>query len=222
MTVSWLHGIARCGAADATMNAQRYALTMGDDQNGATNRFRLNGVGIRRTLYEDLWHSCALWEQAGPRRRTARCALRLLTTPRIRAVVLVRLAQLAFHQAWSAPISYLLMNRVLRTTGAEIHPGSQIGPGLNLVHTAGIVIGRHARIGRDLSIFQGVTVGDNGTSVGQPVIGDGVRLGAGAKVLGPIRVGNSAVVGANAVLVSDVADCDVVAGIPARSIMARE
>ncbi|MHB0956088.1 MAG: serine O-acetyltransferase [Pirellulaceae bacterium] len=82
----------------------------------------------------------------------------------------------------------------------------------------GIVIHSAATIGNRVHIDQGVTIGGNGTEPGVPIIEDDVYIGAGAKVLGPIRIGRGAVVGANAVVIHDVSACTVVAGVPARVI----
>lgn len=103
-------------------------------------------------------------------------------------------------------------------TGVEIHPGAQIGRRFFIDHGMGVVIGETAEIGDDVMLYQGVTLG--GTSLAavkrHPTIGDGVTVGAGAKVLGDIQIGAGSAVGANAVVVKDVPDDSVVTGIPGK------
>lgn len=99
---------------------------------------------------------------------------------------------------------------------------ADIGPGFAIRHVGSIVIGGHVKVGSNFDIRQGVTLGGNrGRTLGarsQPVVGDDVVVGAGAKLLGPITVGDSVFVGANAVVIDDVPDHAVVAGVPARLI----
>jgi serine O-acetyltransferase len=169
-------------------------------------------------LGSDLWHSCALWERKNPRARAILATQRVILLPRVRAVVLFRISGVLFLKAETRWIAYLLQARILRATGAEIHPAAEIGPGLNLAHTSGIVVGRHVVIGSDALLFQGVTLGDDGTGPGQPVIGDRVRIGAGAKVLGSVQIGDDVTIAANAVVIADVPTGATVGGIPARDL----
>ena len=106
-------------------------------------------------------------------------------------------------------------------TGIEIHPGATIGKGLCIDHGIGVVIGETAEIGDDVLIYHGVTLGGTGKDKGKrhPTIGNGVVIGAGAKVLGPIKVGNNAKIGANAVVVKDVPEGATAVGIPAKNII---
>ena len=101
-------------------------------------------------------------------------------------------------------------------TGIEIHPGAQIGKRLVIDHGTGIVIGETAEIGDDCLLYQGVTLGGTGKDVGKrhPTLGNNVMVGAGAKVLGPIRVGNNARIAANAVVLREVPDNATVVGVP--------
>ncbi|MFD6140842.1 serine O-acetyltransferase [Promicromonospora sp. NPDC060271] len=106
-------------------------------------------------------------------------------------------------------------------TGADIAWSARIGPGLVLWHPTGVVIGPRVVVGRDARVQQGITLGAARSRTGQdgdPVLGDGVYVGAGARVLGPVRVGDRARIGANAVVLTDVpADASAV-GVPARII----
>jgi serine O-acetyltransferase len=103
-------------------------------------------------------------------------------------------------------------------TGIEIHPGATIGEGLFIDHGMGVVIGETSVIGRNVTIFQGVTLGGTGKERGKrhPTIGDNVVIGTGAKVLGNIKVGDNVQIGANAVVIRDVPDNATVVGVPGR------
>jgi len=105
-------------------------------------------------------------------------------------------------------------------TGVEIHPGARIGRRLFIDHGMGVVIGETAEIGNDVLIYHGVTLGGLSGQPGKrhPTIEDNVTIGAGAQVLGPIRVGRGARIGANAVVVVPVAPGCTVVGIPARPL----
>ena len=101
-------------------------------------------------------------------------------------------------------------------TGIEIHPGAKIGRILVIDHGTGIVIGETAEIGDDCLLYQGVTLGGTGKDVGKrhPTLGNNVMVGAGAKVLGPIHVGNNARIAANAVVLREVPENATVVGVP--------
>ena len=101
-------------------------------------------------------------------------------------------------------------------TGIEIHPGARIGKRLVIDHGTGIVIGETAEIGDDCLLYQGVTLGGTGKDVGKrhPTLGNNVMVGAGAKVLGPIHIGNNARIAANAVVLREVPDNATVVGVP--------
>lgn len=107
-----------------------------------------------------------------------------------------------------------------RKTGIEIHPGATIGRRLVIDHGTGIVIGETAEIGDDVLIYQGVTLGGTGKDTGKrhPTIGNNVMISAGAKVLGPFKVGDNSRIAAGAVVLEEVPpDCTVV-GVPARVV----
>ena len=133
--------------------------------------------------------------------------------PRVRAVIYYRLGQ-GLARRRLLPIAYWLESRAIRGSGAEISPKADIGPGLTLMHSVGIVIGHEVRLGARALIYQGVTLGD-GSAPGQPTIGDDVLIGAGAAVLGGVTVGNRVIIGAHAVVTRDVPDDMVVIGAPA-------
>lgn len=149
----------------------------------------------------------------GPGRSWARRVALAVLLPQVRAVAYYRVGHLL--AGWGLlPVAYALRARAVRVSGAEIHPQAVIGPGLNLVHPVGVVIGAQVRVGARAWIYQGVTLG-SGVLPGQPVLGDDVAVFAGAKVLGGVTVGDGAVVGANAVVVRGVPAGAVARGVPA-------
>ncbi len=105
-------------------------------------------------------------------------------------------------------------------TGVEIHPAARIGEGFFIDHGSGVVIGETAEIGDRVTLYQGVTLGGVGLEPGKrhPTVGDGVTVGAGAKLLGPILVGDGAKVGANTVVVEDVPPGATVVGNPGHQV----
>ncbi|HUQ25899.1 MAG TPA: serine O-acetyltransferase [Burkholderiales bacterium] len=105
-------------------------------------------------------------------------------------------------------------------TGIEIHPGATIGRRFFIDHGMGVVIGETAEIGDDVTLYHGVTLGGTSWNKGKrhPTLGDGVVVGAGAKILGPIAIGNGAKVGSNAVVVKNVPPGATVVGIPGRVV----
>ena len=105
-------------------------------------------------------------------------------------------------------------------TGVEIHPGATIGRGLVIDHGTGVVIGETAEVGDNCTIYQGVTLGGTGKDIGKrhPTIGNNVLIGAGAKVLGPFRVGDGSKIAANAVVLEAIPENSTAVGIPARVV----
>lgn len=141
----------------------------------------------------------------------------LLTYPGLHAVWLHRLA----HWLWRRDLKLLgrLVSQTNRfLTGIEIHPGARIGPGLFIDHGMGVVIGETAEVGANVTLYHGVTLGGVSWQKGKrhPTIGNSVVVGAGAKVLGPITVGDHSRVGANSVVVKDTPPESVVVGVPGR------
>ncbi len=105
-------------------------------------------------------------------------------------------------------------------TGIEIHPAAKIGKGLVIDHGMGVVIGETAEIGDNCTIYQGVTLGGTGKDVGKrhPTLGNNVMVGAGAKVLGPMTIGDNTKIAANAVVLDKIPDDCTAVGIPARVV----
>ncbi|WP_298282058.1 serine O-acetyltransferase [Acidocella sp.] len=145
----------------------------------------------------------------------------LLTYPGVHALFCHRLA----HPLWrrGARFGARLLSWFARlVTNIDIHPAAQIGRRCFIDHGAGVVIGETAQLGADVTLYHGVTLGGVSWSPGKrhPTLGDGVLVGAGAKILGPVTVGVGARVGANSVVVADVPAQMTVVGIPGRIVRA--
>ncbi|MCU0935965.1 MAG: serine O-acetyltransferase [Gammaproteobacteria bacterium] len=154
----------------------------------------------------------------------ARNTFEVLTTyPGVHAVLLHRLN----HRLWNLGLRWLArwLSTIVRVlTGIEIHPAARIGRRFFIDHGMGVVIGETAEIGDDCTLYHGVTLGGTTWRKGKrhPTLGNNVVVGAGAKVLGPIRVGDGARVGSNAVVVRDVPAEATVVGIPGRVVQPRD
>lgn len=113
-----------------------------------------------------------------------------------------------------------ISQKTARKTGIEIHPAAKIGKRVVIDHGTGIVIGETAEIGDDVIIYQGVTLGGTGKDMGKrhPTIENGVMIGSGAKVLGPITVGHSAKIAAGAVVICNVEPNATVVGVPGKVV----
>ena len=143
----------------------------------------------------------------------------LLLYPGIKAIRSHRLA----HWCYLHDLKFLaraISQRSRRRTGIEIHPGATIGRRLVIDHGMGIVIGETAEIGDDCLIYHGVTLGGTGKDVGKrhPTIGNNVLIGTGAKVLGPIKVGDNSRIAANSVVLKEIPEDSTAVGIPARVV----
>ncbi len=131
------------------------------------------------------------------------------------------------HRLWNAGLKWLarFVSHVGRwLTGIEIHPGAQIGRRFFIDHGMGVVIGETSEIGDDCTLYHGVTLGGTSWNKGKrhPTLGNGVVIGAGAKVLGPILIGAGAKIGSNAVVVKAVPPGATAIGIPARIVESDE
>lgn len=128
------------------------------------------------------------------------------------------------HWLWMHNIKLLgrALSQLARwLTGIEIHPGATIGPGFFIDHGMGVVIGETAEVGAEVTLYHGVTLGGTSLAKGKrhPTLGDRVVVGAGAKVLGAITVGDDCRIGANAVVVKSVPPNSVVVGVPGQVVM---
>jgi serine O-acetyltransferase len=150
----------------------------------------------------------------------AQTVLEVVTAyPGFHAVMIHRLS----HQCWNAGLKWLarFISHISRwLTGIEIHPGAQIGRRFFIDHGMGVVIGETAIIGDDCTLYHGVTLGGTTWNKGKrhPTLGDGVVVGAGAKILGPIEIGAGARVGSNSVVLKPVPAGATVVGIPGHVI----
>ncbi|HEY6096110.1 MAG TPA: serine O-acetyltransferase [Gallionellaceae bacterium] len=148
----------------------------------------------------------------------ARSVLEVLTCyPGIHARTVHRVS----HWLWQVGLKWparFLSHMARGLTGIEIHPGATIGRRFFIDHGMGVVIGETAEIGDDVTLYHGVTLGGTSWKEGKrhPTLGHGVVVGAGAKILGPIEIGEGAKIGSNAVVVKDVPAGATAVGIPAR------
>ena len=146
----------------------------------------------------------------------------LLLYPGLKAIRMHRRANWLWrhnHKFWARYIS----QRAVRKTGIEIHPAAKIGRRFFIDHGTGVVIGETAEIGDDVTLYQGVTLGGTGKDTGKrhPTIGNGVLIGAGAKVLGPFKVGDNSNIAAGAVVLEEIPPGSTAVGVPARVVKRR-
>ena len=172
--------------------------------------------GLWSTLREDL--DCVF--QRDP---AARSTLEVMTTyPGVHAILVHRLSHRLWQSGWRFPARFLsFLSRTL--TNVDIHPGATIGRRFFIDHGACVVIGETAEVGDDVTLYHGVTLGGTSWNKGKrhPTLADGVVVGAGAKILGPITVGERVRVGANSVVVKDVPADRTVVGVPGRIVDTR-
>ena len=139
--------------------------------------------------------------------------------PGFKAIRMHRRANFFFRRGHTF-IARMISQRCAKKTGIEIHPGATIGRRLVIDHGTGIVIGETTEIGDDVLIYQGVTLGGTGKDTGKrhPTIGNNVMISAGAKVLGPFKIGDNSRVAAGAVVLEEVPPNSTVVGVPARVV----
>src|SRR4051812_37690277 len=141
----------------------------------------------------------------------------LLCYPGVHALAFHRLGNRFWRRGWFGTARFVShISRFL--TGIEIHPAARLGPGLFIDHGMGVVIGETAEVGKNVTLYQGVSLA--GTSLKRekrhPTLGDNVVVGAGAKVIGAIYIGDNSRIGAGSVVVRDVPPNSVVVGVPGR------
>lgn len=153
--------------------------------------------------------------------------------PAAKSVLEILLCYSGLHALWFYRLNHWLWNHGMRLlsrwlsqvarllTGIEIHPAAQIGKRLFIDHGMGVVIGETSVICDDVTLYQGVTLGGTGKEKGKrhPTIGNGVVIGAGARILGNIRVGDNSRVGAGSVVLRDVPDNSTIVGVPGHVIL---
>lgn len=152
--------------------------------------------------------------------------------PAARSVLEVILCYPGLHAIWLHRVAHWLWNHNLKLlarlishfsrwfTGIEIHPGAKIGRRFFIDHGMGVVIGETTEIGDDVTIYHQVTLGGTSTKKGKrhPTIGNNVVIGAGAKILGPVKIGDNCKIGANSVVIRDVPPNSTVVGIPGKVV----
>jgi serine O-acetyltransferase len=177
------------------------------------------GLGTLRRVAGELRRDVAAARERDPAAISVPGAEVLAAWPGVHALLTHRVAH-ALHAAGVplAPRALAYASRSL--TGIEIHPAAEVGEGLFIDHGMGVVIGETADIGRDVTLYQGVTLGGTGFAAGKrhPTVEDNVTIGSGAKLLGPITIGHGAKIGANAVVIHDVPPNSTVVGNPGHPV----
>src|SRR5215204_985185 len=178
-------------------------------------------IGIRTAarVLGELRRDVAAAHERDPAARGVSALEILATWPGVHALLSHRVAH-ALRGAGIpvAPRALAYASRSL--TGIEIHPAAAVGDGLFIDHGMGVVVGETAEIGENVTLYQGVTLGGTGFATGKrhPTVEDNVTIGSGAKLLGPIRIGHGAKIGANAVVVHDVPPNSTVVGNPGHTV----
>jgi serine O-acetyltransferase len=177
------------------------------------------GLGTLARVAHELRDDLTAAQERDPAARSVGRAEILLTYGGVQALLSHRVAHV-LHEAGVPLAPRALANATRVLTGVEIHPAAQIGRALFIDHGAGVVIGETSQIGDDVTLYQGVTLGGTGFQRGKrhPTVGDDVVVGSGAKLLGPIEVGQRAKIGANSVVIHDVPEDATVVGNPGHPV----
>ena len=179
----------------------------------------LPGVQLFSKVANEIRHDVTAAIERDPAARGVGSGTILALWPGVHAVLAHRVAH-ALHSS-GVPIAPRVIAAGTRfITGVEIHPAAEIGEGLFIDHGMGVVIGETSSIGSNVTIYQGVTLGGTGFAGGKrhPTVGDDVTIGSGAKLLGPIEVGDRAKIGANSVVIHDVPQGATVVGNPGHPV----
>jgi serine O-acetyltransferase len=177
------------------------------------------GFGTLARVVRELRQDLTAAQERDPAARDLGRAEILLTYGGVQALLSHRVAH-AMNDLGVPLVPHALSNVSRMVTGIEIHPAAEIGDALFIDHGAGVVIGETAEIGDNVTLYQGVTLGGTGFARGKrhPTVEDNVVVGSGAKLLGPIRVGRGAKVGANSVVIHDVPPNSTVVGNPGHPV----
>ena len=168
-------------------------------------------------MFDNIRHDISVVLERDPAAKSKLDAL--ISYPGVHALVYYRMANWAWKRRFFALGRFIShVGRFL--SGIEIHPGATIGKGVFIDHGMGVVIGETAEVGDNVTLYQGVTLGGTSLDGGKrhPTLEEGVIVGAGAKILGPILIGKNARVGSNAVVVKPVMENATVVGIPAKVV----
>jgi serine O-acetyltransferase len=177
------------------------------------------GIGTLRRVAGELRRDVRAAHERDPAAKGVSAAGVLAHWPGVHALLAHRVAH-ALDEA-GVPLAGRALAYVSRSlTGIEIHPAARIGDGLFIDHGMGVVIGETAEVGENVTMYQGVTLGGTGFATGKrhPTVEDNVTIGSGAKLLGPIRIGHGAKIGANAVVIHDVPANSTVVGNPGHPV----
>jgi serine acetyltransferase len=153
----------------------------------------------------------------------ARAIAKLIISSNVRVVVVYRIAHALARHKGLLPLALLLREYGIRSSGAELNPLAEIGPGLYLAHSVGVGVGARVRIGANCRLHLGTVLGpQRDERAPEPVVvGDNVILGTHAVVMGGVTIGDGAVIGANAVVTRDVEPYAVISAAPARAVGSR-
>jgi serine O-acetyltransferase len=177
------------------------------------------GLGTLARVTRELRQDLTAAQERDPAARGIGRLEILLTYGGVQALLAHRVAH-ALHEAGVPMVPHALANASRVLTGVEIHPAARIGDALFIDHGAGVVIGETAEIGDNVTLYQGVTLGGTGFARGKrhPTVEADVVVGSGAKLLGPINVGQATKVGANSVVIHDVPARSTVVGNPGHPV----
>jgi serine O-acetyltransferase len=177
------------------------------------------GLGTLARVARELREDLTAAQERDPAARSVGRVEMLLTYGGVQALLSHRISH-ALYQSGVPLAPRFLANLTKVVTGVEIHPAAAIGRGLFVDHGSGVVIGETAEVGDDVTIYQGVTLGGTGFARGKrhPTVGHEVMIGSGAKLLGPIEVGDRCKIGANSVVIHDVPPNSTVVGNPGHPV----
>lgn len=168
-------------------------------------------------MFEELKETIEAYKKRDPAARSSFEILMLY--PGLKATVMHKIAHKLYKKEHYF-LARLISQKAARKTGIEIHPGAEIGKRFVIDHGNGIVIGETTVIGDDVLIYQNVTLGGTGKDTGKrhPTIGNDVMIGAGAKVLGPFKIGDHSTIAAGAVVLEEIPENSTAVGVPAQVV----
>lgn len=177
------------------------------------------GLGTAVRVVRELRRDVQVVHERDPAARGVTSLEILAGWPGVHALLSHRVAHV-LHEAGVPVAPRAIAYAARAVTGIEIHPGARIGEGFFIDHGQGVVVGETAQIGRDVTLYQGVTLGGTGFATGKrhPTVQDNVTIGSGAKLLGPITIGHGAKIGANSVVIHDVPPNSTVVGNPGHPV----
>src|SRR5215213_9558431 len=177
------------------------------------------GISTVARVAGELRRDIAAAHERDPAARGVSAVEILATWPGVHALLAHRVAHV-LHDAGVPVVPRAIALTARAVTGIEIHPAAAVGDGLFIDHGMGVVVGETAEVGENVTLYQGVTLGGTGFATGKrhPTVEDNVTIGSGAKLLGPIRIGHGAKVGANTVVVEDVPPNSTVVGNPGHTV----